>query len=115
MEMTPETFVEGIIEDTVNSDWNIYVDLFNKTDMKDVTDEYWKRAIVFYNKIDVKDRDVFFSILKQVNIDAISSMLGLLDGVFRLKNQDEAFELKYSGIKLNECLQDIFLEKIENA
>ncbi len=113
MEMTPENFVKRIIEDIINADWNSYRDLFNKTDMKDVTDEYWKRAIVFYSKLDVKDKDVFFSILKQIIIDTISSMLGLLDGVFRLKNQDEAFELKYSGVKLNEYLQDIFLSNVE--
>ncbi len=110
--MTPETFVAEIRKAVVEGNVALYKDLFESADAR-VTDAYWKRALVLYRSLDEASRLVFFEVLRQVSVDTVSSIFGVLDGTSTLETQREEFVLASSPEmqKLNGELQDLFLER----
>lgn len=113
--MKPETFVKEIIEVIIQDNIEIYKDIFETTNLSDVTDEYWKQAIPFYKSLTDEKKQVLFKIIRQVQVDTLSNVLSILDGKTFLENQEEDLELKYKGVLLNNDLQDIFLEIEEGS
>jgi hypothetical protein len=85
--------------------------LFHDTDLKDVTDSYWKNALKFFEKLQNENKKIFFKIIEQVQVDAISTILGIIDGVVTLPGEQEEIEMKFIGdkVSLNGDLQDLFL------
>lgn len=89
-----------------------YKNLFTNTDIKSVSDKYWKESLIFFSKLSKEDREVFFNIIKQVEIDAVSNILGIFDGVVTFLNTQEEMAIisKESGDIISGDLQDLFLE-----
>lgn len=110
--MNKKDFSEKVYELIVKEDMNIYRELFNIKDMSTVTDSYWKEAIELYKGLSDKNKEVFFDIIKQVSVDAVSSILALIDGVTFLEGQDDELNLTFENTneKINGDLQDLFLE-----
>lgn len=109
-------FVSQIRKIVINENINVYRDLFLNTDPDSVTDEYWIKALKFFNSIDESSRGIFFEIIRQIEIDTTSNILGILDGVSWLEDQDEEFLLTMENSKepINGDLQDIFLAQEED-
>ena len=114
--MKPLEFVNQLRKLVVDENTAIYKDLFNNTDPNTATDDYWVKALLFFNKLDTNDKEVFFKILRQIEVDTTSNILAVLDGVTWLENQDEEFVLTMENSKepINGELQDLFLEQEEN-
>ena len=53
--------------------------------------------------------------MEMVAKDTISSVLAILDGVVFLEGQEQPLVLKHGDTIISGDLQDIFLEKMENA
>jgi len=114
--MKPIEFVEKIRESVIDSNVQIYRNLFQNTSLDQVKDPYWVNALSFFNSLDIKQKEVLFSIIRQVEVDTVSNIFGILDGTSTLyDNQEEEFVLSTDSgaIKISGDLQDIFLE-LEN-
>lgn len=111
--MNAEDLVKGIRKTIIDDNSEIYRDLFDSTQLEDVTDEYWVEALNFYSKLSPDDRGTLFKILRQVSVDSVSNFFAVLDGVSPLDEQDGDLFLATEGERdnrLNGELQDIFLE-----
>lgn len=114
--MKDENFINKLYETIVIENMKIYKELFNNTNINDVTDMDWKETIQFFNELSETHRDILSNLLKQVIVDSVSSVLAILDGVTFLEGQKDDLELKFvnSNEKLNGYLQDLFLELHED-
>jgi hypothetical protein len=109
--MSPEDFVAQIRVSIVRGNTAIYKDLFESTKSQDVTDAYWKQALTLYCSLSDGDRVVFLDVLQQVTVDAVSSLLGVLDGSSSLEPPSALTLTSFpDDQKLNGSLQDLFLE-----
>ncbi len=110
--MTPDDFVAEIRRAVIEGNVALYRDLFDSAEDTRVTDAYWKRALALYRSLDEAGRLVFFEVLRQVSVDTVSSIFGVLDGSSSLGTQRQEFVLTSlpEMRKLNGELQDLFLE-----
>jgi len=115
--MHKNDFVEKLYNLVAKDNLEIYKELFSNTDISEATDPYWKESLQLYKNLTDEDKLVFFKVLRQAGIDAVSSILALLDGVTSLEGQDDEFSLtfKKANERLNGDLQDLFLEFDENS
>jgi hypothetical protein len=111
--MDTQTFVDAVIHSIVDENLAIYAKLFNSTEA--ATDEYWISAKRFFDSLSSADRQVLLRIMRQVAIDTVSTMFGILDGTSSLMGRFESFELKHNGTRLTGELQDAFIVAIEEA
>lgn len=114
--MNQQTFAEGLYKNIISGNLNVYQDLFNNTKVEQATDFYWKKALKLYLNLSPEDKTVFFKILKQVEIDTVSNVLGVLDGSTSLEGIDGELVLmsEDGNKKINGELQDLFLEIAED-
>lgn len=110
--MEPESFVSSIIQTVVEENNAAYADLFISTET--VTDEYWIEARRLYASLSAGDQQVLLRIMRQVAIDAVSTLFGIFDGTTPIAERLEKFELKHGGTRLSGDLQDLFLGAIED-
>ncbi len=115
MTMSDESFVRGIRNDVIASNLQAYRELFTGTRPEDASDRYWKAALKLFGELDDSEREVLFSIMSQVMIDAVSSLFALFDGVSRLPGQDGVFDVRIDGTSIGACLQDKFLAAVEDG
>ena len=108
--MTPEQFVAAVRAEVIDNSG--YQEIL-RTPFKDVTDPYWRKVIDLYQRLDPNDKEVIASIFRQVAVDTISEVLGILDGVADVASFPIALELTCSGTQLNGDLQDYFLAEQE--
>lgn len=113
--MTPENFISQVRSAVVQQNATIDNDLFESTTLDGASDVYWKRALVLYRSLSYADRTILFEIMRQVRIDTVSELFGILDGVSTLEGPREDFVLtsQSDNQKLNGNLQDLFLEAEE--
>lgn len=107
--MTPNEFVGFLQKDIVEDNTAIYRGLFEKTSDLEATDPYWKKALGLYHALTAEQKAVFFDVVRQITVDAVSNVLGVIDGVNSLTGIGGEFELKFKGAKLNGDLQSLFL------
>ncbi|PWE43397.1 transposase [Pseudomonas prosekii] len=115
--MNPKDFVIGLKTTVVEENLSIYKDLFSSTSIKDVTDEYWKRALTLFNSLPAEQREVFFEVIRQTMADTTSNILGVIDGVSIMNDEDDEFSLTYGDDKksLSGDLQSLFLAEEETV
>lgn len=111
--MHPEDFVKEIRRSIINDNLELYRDLFENTKSNQVTDDYWIKALSLFSKLEPEDREIFFSVIRQITVDTISNLFAILDGSATLGDKKNEFNLAVKNDikeKLNGELQDIFLE-----
>ncbi|UUS64066.1 MULTISPECIES: hypothetical protein [unclassified Acinetobacter] len=96
----------------INENLEIYKGLFSDTLPSEIKDPYFIDAISFFNTLTDEHKRIFFSILRQVMIDSISNVLGVIDDSSSLEEHYGDFSLLYEGKSL-EYLQDYFLSEFE--
>jgi hypothetical protein len=113
--MSPKDFVIGLHTTIVDENIEIYKNLFQNTVLENVSDPYWRNALVLFNTLSEEQRDIFFSVIKQVIVDTTSNLLGVIDGVSSFTGQENEFLLLASDShkSLSGDLQDLFLEEEE--
>lgn len=112
--MQPLHFVSQIRKVAIDEGLENYKEIFNTKD--NVTDEYYIKAIKFFNNLNAESKQTFFEIIREVEVDTVSTMLGILDGAIWLEDQENDFILTMENSKsiINGDLQSIFLEEEEN-
>jgi hypothetical protein len=115
--MTPLDFVKGLRANVINYNLKSQKQTFKTTPIEEVTDPYFLKALSFFGSLNREQKQVFFLIMRQTQVDTISNVLGILDGTSYLNAKDEDFILTSSAgkVPLNGCLQDIFLELEEKS
>lgn len=113
--MTVEEFVEKVKRSVVDENIQTYRELFNEMSLSDATDQYWQTALRFFHTLKREEQGVLFQIIRQVSIDTVSNLFGVLDGVSSLDGSFESFKLIHGDSQINGDLQDIFIELIEGS
>lgn len=110
--MNKEDFIKNLYHSVIKENSTIYWDLFTNTDINKVKDSYWKEALKLYTDLSDENKDVLFKIIEQVQVDAVSNILGVLDGTTSIEAEDVEFKLitEDNDKQINGDLQDLFLE-----
>ncbi|MEH7402651.1 transposase [Gottfriedia acidiceleris] len=114
--MTNAEFVKNIYQSVVKEGLSEYEDVFVNTETKDATDPYWKDALNFFAELTDDNKKMLFKIIEQVQVDTVSHVLGVFDGVCSISDDEYEIEMKINGEEelLNGDLQDLFLEYVED-
>jgi hypothetical protein len=109
-------FVTEIQMSVINNNMAIYKEIFSETSSEEASDLYWKDALTLFSSFDDKQKEILYNIIRQVQVDTVSTMLGIIDGTVFLGNHSPILTLteNRTGNSLNGDLQDLFLEMEEN-
>lgn len=109
MTMSDREFIRGIRREVIESNLQIYREMFIRARPEDASDPYGKTALQLFGELDDAGREVLFSIIRQVMVDTISNLFAIFDGVSDLAGQDGTFEVRIGERNLAGSLQDQFL------
>ncbi|MBE4947488.1 transposase [Chryseobacterium culicis] len=111
--MNAEEFVKILNRDVIKGNLELYQNLLENTN--EATDPVWKGILPMYINFSREEKEVFLKFLKIVEINTLSHVLGILDGTTHADDIEEDFILitENKNEKINEDLQDLFLELIE--
>ncbi|SFN92416.1 hypothetical protein SAMN05421594_4734 [Chryseobacterium oleae] len=111
--MKPEQLVRVLERDVIEGNIELYRNLLNTTN--EAQDPVWKGILPMYIEFSKEEKDVFLKFLRIVEINTLSHVLGILDGSTYVDEIDDDLLLttENSNVKINEDLQDLFLELIE--
>lgn len=113
--MTKERFVLGLWKHVIEEEKQLYASSLKHTDISNVTDPYWVKVLQLYNDLNESQRAILNEIVEQISVDAVSSLLGILDGVCFLDGAEGQFRLTaIGGGQLSGDLQEQFLMKQHN-
>ncbi len=87
--MTPQDVATGLMRDVVNSNITAYKEIFYHTGLDEVTDPYWHRALSFFSSLSEEQQTALFEVVRQVSVDTVSNVLGILDGVSMIEGAHE--------------------------
>ena len=107
--MDERAFSEKLLSGAVEANLASYRKLFTETKIERAADSYWKSALAFFEKLNQKDREVFFSILRQVSVDSVSNVLGAIDGSSDIGLNRNVRLVDQDGKIISGSLQDHFL------
>ncbi|MCW1960740.1 hypothetical protein [Chryseobacterium viscerum] len=111
--MKPLELVKILKRYVIEENIELYENLLNTT--KEARDPVWKGILPMYIDFSKEEKDVFLKFLRIVEINTLSHVLGILDGSTYADEINDEFILttESSTEKINEDLQDLFLELIE--
>lgn len=111
--MKAEELVKILNRDVIRGNLELYQNLLENTN--EATDPVWKGILPMYINFSREEKEVFLKFLKIVEINTLSHVLGILDGTTHVDDIEEDFILitENKNEKINEGLQDLFLELIE--
>jgi len=111
--VTPKDLAAGLVREVVNGNVAAYRELFTDTPLSVATDPYWQRALALYASLSKEQRTVFFEVVRQVGVDMVSNVLGVIDGVNTIEGADAGFALIFGrDQRMDGDLQSLFL--VEN-
>ena len=112
--MNPNELIDFLRNNVIEKNLELYKMLLDTT--KEATDETWKGILPIYNSLNEVQKSNFIKFLGLVEVNTLSHVLGILDGVSSTKDlKDELILISNSTEeKINGELQDIFLESEEN-
>lgn len=103
--MTPKRFVAAVRQHAIKDNLAAYRDLFASRPA-DASDAHWKSALTLFSTLNPGQRKVLFAIIRQVQVDTVSTLLGIIDGAAL----PEDFVLTCDSKEISGDLQDLFLE-----
>lgn len=111
--MKPEELVKILHRDVIKGNLELYQSLLDTTN--EATDTVWKGILPIYINFSREEKEIFLKFLKIIEINTLSHVLGILDGTTYADGieQDFILTVENDNRKINEDLQDLFLELIE--
>ncbi|MGE6600010.1 transposase [Bacillus proteolyticus] len=109
--MDAESFIKSLYESVIKDNNNLYKESFLNTNIDDVKDPYWQDVLKLYTELPEGNKDALFKVIKQVQIDTIATVLGVLDGVVFIENEDLDIRVTTKGDSelISGDLLDLFL------
>ena len=111
--MEEKLVAEKLLEGVVKANLATYRELFAKTKGEETTDPYWKSALTLFASLNQKEKETFFAVLKQVSVDAVSNVVGAIDGCTDIGIKEEILLTDKRGRVISGNLQDLFLAAVE--
>lgn len=111
--MKSEELVKILNRDVIKGNLELYQNLLETTN--EATDPVWKGILPMYIDFSKEEKEIFIKFLRIVEINTLSHVLGILDGTTHAEGIENDFILttEDDNGKINEDLQDLFLELIE--
>lgn len=113
--MTPDEFVASLSTTVVDENNAIYRSLLLDTRAEQAADPYWQRVLKLFGELSADQREVLLELTRQVTIDAVANVLGIIDGTCRLCGEHGRLRLTCEGADLGGDLQTLFLEHAEHG
>lgn len=109
--MTPQRFAKAVMRTVVDDGVTSYKNIFAHPGT--VTEPYWVRVLALYRSLPRSQRKVVLDIMRQVQVDTVSHLFGILDGSTGLDGRAMDLELtaraRKRRVRLDGGLQDLFL------
>jgi len=112
--MKDKDFCKFLYQTVVDEAIREYQKLIEQSDLNLSHNAYWKNLCLLYQSLNTENKSILIEIMRQISIDTISHLLGILDGSSYFGKYNKDFNLSYNNQKLNGSLQDLFLEYIQN-
>jgi len=107
-----EEFIRRIYAAIVEDNLESYKNMFSGSNNESTID-YMKAARSLYCALDESQKAIFFSMIKQVIIDTISNVFGVIDGVCGIDDKEWNCKMSINGQSTDDELSDSFLEYVE--
>jgi hypothetical protein len=110
--MTTQEFVSCLRREVLEANLRTYRNsLESSLSGAEVRDAYWRQTTELYRSLSEEDRRRLIAVIRQVVVDTLSNVLGILDGSTLLEKHRDYFHLTYGDQphELNGELQDLFL------
>jgi len=102
------TKVKGLVVEDATEE---YRSLLTNTDIASTKDEYWRQVLTLYNGLNKEQQLVLLRMVREVSLDALSQVFGILDGSSYFDGSGVGFNLTNTdGEILNGDLQSTLLE-----
>ncbi len=113
--MNSEVFVNKVRNAVIENNSDADKELFESTSIESATDPYWRRVLGLYRSMNAEQQTILLEAMRQVRVDTVSEIFGILDGSSALEGPREDFSLTTTSDrqKINGSLQDLFLEADE--
>ncbi len=108
-----EKFIEKLINVFIIEGIEEYKIFHETLQIGPKTINYWKDVKQLYSTFNQKQKEIYYEIIRQVMIDTISCVFGILDGTTSMNGMECNINVEINGCSTEHELQDIFLEKIE--
>jgi hypothetical protein len=108
--MNARDFVERIREEVIEQNSMHYISMLGMPASK-VRDPRMRSIVVAFERMDAEQKEAVRALVRQVLLDTVSNLFGILDGSSLLKGFRKQFVLMYetSPEKMNGDLQEILL------
>lgn len=108
--MSPEDFVRNLYLSAVTENLCLYRQMYEQSDENQGTNPQWKACLALYRQLTQENQATLFQIIKQIQVDTVSTVLGIIDGVVTVEEEVE-LELVDKGYNeiISGDLQDLFL------
>jgi len=104
---------KGFYETVVIEGIEEYEYLLDNTIIDKETNEYWCNFLCLYHNLSDKQKSIFIRFIKQIIIDTISHVFGIIDGPCTFSVPNTEFKLYINGVDSDMEMQDSFLEYVE--
>ena len=113
--ITAAKFVRLLKAEVVDANIASYAELLASYDRSEVEDTYWVNLLALYDSLDERQRDALIATMRQVAIDTVSNVLGVIDGSSSLPEFDTELSFKPKGgeEEWSGEMQDEFLMLVE--
>ena len=112
--MEAEQFVELINQSIFRENTTFYKRKLEELDINKVKDPYWSKVLYLYQNLNSEQKDTLVRLIEQVQIDTISTLLGVLDETVFITEETFDVNVTVNNTKVNGDLQDMFLATDED-
>lgn len=95
--MTSEKFVRQLRKYVVDDEVRFYSETLIKSDRQEVTDRYWSDLTHLYDNLNAAQKSVLLQLVRQVSVDTVASLLGIIDGLSYFEEATGQFSLTMHG------------------
>lgn len=107
--------VERLRANVIDEDLQLYRQIFEETLASDAQDTYWRDALGFFADLTKAQQEVLFRIIRQIGVDTLSTVLGILDGSVSADGIEGEVALYWKGENVSGDLQAIFLSQEQQS
>ena len=108
-------FTEDIYKELVIEGMKLYHHMYESQGKNRAENECNSGVIQIYDTLTEEQKNLFFGMMRQIIIDSIASVFGVLDGSSNLNGKTYECEVIVDGVDMDHDLQDYFLSYVEMA
>jgi len=115
--MDADVFVRQLRRDVIDGEVKLYKELLEKSEHQTASDPYWTEIRLLYASLNSEQKDTLLNIVRQVSVDVLASLLGIIDGLSYFEGASNQFRLTvHENIELSGDLQErLFMQEQDNA